>query len=120
MERRILEDSLQKEYNAKIQLNDVLQEYKDEVDTLKEALSIAAASMAEHQTRYRDNSHDGDRFLIEDDDDNDDDDDDDDDVHKGIMRAASERAKEDGGQSPTRMRGDLAASEIDEFVDAMP
>ncbi|KAF0693554.1 Aste57867_15496 [Aphanomyces stellatus] len=41
----VLEDALEKEYAAKGQLNRVLQEYKDEVDTLKEALTIAAMSV---------------------------------------------------------------------------
>ncbi|RHY60605.1 hypothetical protein DYB38_001121 [Aphanomyces astaci] len=40
-----LEDALEKEYQAKTTLNLALQEYKDEVDTLKEALTIAAMSV---------------------------------------------------------------------------
>ncbi|ETV70413.1 hypothetical protein H257_14090 [Aphanomyces astaci] len=40
-----LEDALEKEYQAKTTLSLALQEYKDEVDTLKEALTIAAMSV---------------------------------------------------------------------------
>ncbi|OQR82783.1 hypothetical protein ACHHYP_15559 [Achlya hypogyna] len=43
---RQLQDSIEKERAAKTQLNRTLQDYKDEIDTLKEALSIAAMAMA--------------------------------------------------------------------------
>ncbi|OQR90426.1 ubiquitin-specific protease [Thraustotheca clavata] len=43
---RLFKDSLEQEYSAKKQLNQTLQEYKDEIDTLKEALNIAAMAVA--------------------------------------------------------------------------
>ncbi|ETV91698.1 hypothetical protein H310_13767 [Aphanomyces invadans] len=45
---QVLNDALEKEYQAKATLNLALQEYKDEVDTLKEALTIAAMSITRH------------------------------------------------------------------------
>ncbi|EQC32067.1 hypothetical protein SDRG_10264 [Saprolegnia diclina VS20] len=46
MVSRQLHESLSKEHSATAQLNRTLQEYKDEIDTLKEALTIAATAMA--------------------------------------------------------------------------
>ncbi|RHY32575.1 hypothetical protein DYB32_002441 [Aphanomyces invadans] len=45
---QVLNDALEKEYQAKATLNLALQRYKDEVDTLKEALTIAAMSITRH------------------------------------------------------------------------
>lgn len=47
METRVAEDSLKREYESRSSLEKVLQSYKDEVETLKEALNIAAQAVAQ-------------------------------------------------------------------------
>ncbi|KDO28826.1 hypothetical protein SPRG_20029 [Saprolegnia parasitica CBS 223.65] len=63
---RQLQESLSKEHSATAQLNRTLQDYQDEIDTLKEALTIAATAMARQAQNELDEA--------ESDDDDDDDD----------------------------------------------
>jgi hypothetical protein len=47
MEKKAVQDTLSREYESRGSLEKLLQRYKDEVDTLKEALNIAAQAVAE-------------------------------------------------------------------------
>lgn len=47
METRAAEESLKREYESRRSLEKMLQRYKDEVETLKEALNIAAQAVAQ-------------------------------------------------------------------------
>lgn len=51
MEKTAAEQSLKREYESRDGLEKLLQGYKDEVDTLKEALNIAAEAVAEANMR---------------------------------------------------------------------
>lgn len=45
-EKRVLEKAVENEIEGKRQIEQTLRGYKDEIETLKEALNIAAASVA--------------------------------------------------------------------------
>lgn len=56
-EKLAAQESLRREYDSRGGLEKLLQSYKDEVETLKEALQIAAEAVAEAELRAGESSH---------------------------------------------------------------